>query len=158
LHSNLYPARRSLILVVSHMRTQVRFQTKLFKPLFAQSDQLENGRELAEWLCVSLPKEFNATAEFEDWGYRIYFGNPSISNRVTLCCGYVEKDQWSCFGDIHRSFTDKIFGRSVPTTLLEPVIRILDNLLASEPRFTDIEWFENDSRMREFKYGKRAFS
>ena len=131
------------------MRTQSRFRTSLFRPLGADDDQSENGRELAVWLCANLPAEMQPESFAEDWGYRIVFGSPALHSALTLCCGYVEEDQWSCFCDPERSGS---------ADGLEAVVRALDELLSNTPSITEVEWFENDARFQEFNHGPRAFS
>ncbi len=139
------------------MRTQSRFRTDIFKPLDADSEQSENGRELADWLCANLPAGMQPDSLDEDWGYRIIFGDPSLTHKVSVCCGYVENDQWSCFCEPHRSLKDRLLRRPLPHAEMERVIRAIDNLLANSPGVSDVEWFENDARLREFNHGPRAF-
>jgi hypothetical protein len=143
---------------VSPMRTQARFRTKSFTPLTEDSDQSENGRELAEWLCSHLPSDMQPDSMDEDWGYRIIFGDPDLNAKVSVCCGNVEDDQWSCFCEPYRSFTDKLLKRPLPHPEMERVIRAIDDLLSANPQFTGIEWFENDAKLQEFNHGPRAFS
>jgi hypothetical protein len=94
----------------------------------------------------------------EDWGYRIVFGSPALNSKVTLCCGHVEDDQWSCFCDPERSVTDRLLRRPLPLNEMEAVVRAVDELLSNTPSIIDVEWFENDARFQEFNHGSRAFS
>ena len=140
------------------MRTQARFRTTLFRPLSGDDDQSENGRELAEWLSARLPPEMQPDFAAEDWGHRIDLGAPDLRTKVSICCGYVEDDQWSCFCDPERSLTDKLFNRPLPLSEMGKVIRAIDEILFRTPEITDVEWFENDAKLREFNHGPRAFS
>jgi hypothetical protein len=130
----------------------------LFKPLSGQDEQAENGRELAEWLCSRLPSEMQPEPMEEDWGYRIDFESPSLRSKVSLCCGNVQNDLWSCFCEPYRSITDRLFRRPLPTAEMELVIRAVDQLLRDNPQFTEVEWFENDARLQEFNHAPTAFS
>jgi hypothetical protein len=125
--------------------------------LTGRDDQSENGRELAEWLCAQLPADMQPEAIWEDWGYMISFGSPSLQ-AVSLCCGNVENDQWTCFCEPHRSLFDRLLRRPLPIAEMERVIRAVDQLLRDNSQFTDVEWFENDAKLQEFNHGQTAFS
>lgn len=140
------------------MRTQARFQTDLFKPLTDDSDQLENGRQLADWLCANLPADMQPDSMDEDWGYRVIFGASELNAKVSVCCGHVEGNQWSCSCEPYRSLTDKLLQRPPPLLELDKVVRTIDSLLAGSSSIYDVEWFENDAKLREFNHGSRAFS
>jgi hypothetical protein len=140
------------------MRTQVRFRTTLFAPLTDESDQRENGRELAEWLRAQLPAAMQADAMDEDWGWRVRFGAGDLDGTLSVCCGHVEADQWSCACVEIRSFTDKLLRRPLPQAQMERVVRAIDALLDGNPAFTDVEWFANDARLRESDHAPRPFA
>lgn len=139
------------------MRTQCRFRSAIFKPLAAHANQALLGKELAEWLCAKLPHGFLPDLLDEDWGYRITFGDTSLNAKVTICCGSVEHDQWSFYCQPYRSFIDKLLGRPLPLSEMERVLRACDRLVAEEPGFSEVEWFETDRRFREVNHGSRAF-
>lgn len=140
------------------MRTQVRFRTTLFSPLSDDADQTELGREWAEWLCAALPLGMQVDSMDEDWGYRIIFGNPLLNARVSICCGYVGDDQWSCLCEPYRSFTDKLFKRPLPVAEMRTVVLAIDALLSDNPHFTDVEWFAVDAQLQEIDHAPRAFA
>jgi hypothetical protein len=140
------------------MRTQVRFRTSLFRQMDKHSEQSENGLELAQWLCSSLPARFMADTMDEDWGQRIVLGDPQLNARASLCCAWVEEDCWSCVAEPRRSLVESLLGRPLPIAELETVVRALDSLIAATPAFVEVEWFENDKRHREFNHAARAFA
>lgn len=140
------------------MRTQVRFRTSLFRPMDQHTEPSEDGLELARWLCSKLPARFMADPMDEDWGQRIILGDPLLNAKVSVCCGSVEEDRWSCFVEPRRSFVDSLLGRALPVAELETVVRALDSLIAATPAFVEVEWFENDKRHREFNHAARAFA
>ncbi len=140
------------------MRTQARFRTTLFATPTGGADQADNGRELASWLRKHLPADLRADTIDEDWGQRIVFGAPHLAAKVTLCCGHVEDDQWSCFCDPVRSFADRMLRRPLPQAEMEAVIRAIDALLAGNPDFTEVEWFANDAKLREIDHAPRPFA
>ena len=140
------------------MRTQVRFRTALFAPLTDDSDQRESGRELTQWLCAQLPAAMQADAMDEDWGWRVLFGASDLHATVSVGCGHVEADQWSCACEPHRSPTDKLLRRPLPQAQMERVVRAIDALLDGNPDFTDIEWFAQDARLRECDHAPRPFA
>jgi len=140
------------------MRTQVRFRAALFRPMDQHTEQSENGLELARWLCANLPERFIADHMDEDWGQRIILGDPLLNAKVSVCCGSVEEDCWSCSVEPTRSLVDSLLGRPLPTAELETVVRALDSLIAATPAFVEVEWFENDKRHREFNHAARAFA
>lgn len=152
-----YPAGSAGYITLAVMRTQARFRTDIFRPLNGNSDQAENGLELATWLCEKLPPEFLADHMAEDWGHRVILGHPSLNTKVSICCGWVDRDQWSFCVDSYRSFFDSLFNRPQPVAGLESVVRVLDALVAATPSFVDVEWFENDKKLQEFNHGPRAF-
>jgi len=82
----------------------------------------------------------------EDWGHRVDFGSPDLS-KLSLCCGHVQDDQWSCFCDPERPVTSE----------LERVVRAVDELFSRTPEITEVEWFENDAKLREFNHAPRPF-
>lgn len=94
----------------------------------------------------------------EDWGHRIIFDDPQLNHKVSVCCGHVGGNQWSCICDPYRSFSDKLFRRPLPLVEMRRVILAIEALLAKSPEFFDVEWFENDARLREFNHGPRALS
>ena len=140
------------------MRTQARFRTTLFPTPADGADPADNGPALARWLCANLPAEWRADALDEDWGQRIVFGAPHLAARVTVCCGHVEDDQWSCFCDPVRSFSDRLLRRPPPEAEMEAVIRAIDALLADDSTFTEVEWFANDAKLREVDHAPRPFA
>ena len=139
------------------MRTQARFRTKLFATPSDGADQADNGRELALWLCANLPAALHADATDEDWGQRIVFGAPHLNAKVSVCCGHVEDDQWSCFCEPYRSVSDRLLRSPLPLIEMETVIRAIDALLTDNPDFTDVEWFANDAKLREIDHASRPF-
>lgn len=140
------------------MRTQVRFRTSLFRPMDQDSSPSENGLELAKWLCANLPARFGADYMDEDWGQRIVLGDPLLNAKVSLGCAWVENDQWSCVAEPSRSFVDALLRRPLPAAELETVVRALDALIAATPALVEVEWFENDRRLREHGHAPRAFA
>ncbi|MFZ6712849.1 hypothetical protein [Undibacterium sp. TC9W] len=137
------------------MRDQVRFTTSLFQPPLEQS---ENGAALANWLCAKLPASFEAACMEEDWGYLIEFASPRLhTSKIIVGCSHVEEQQWSIAIMHERSFFDKILKRPVPVAELREIIAAIDEVVAEEAAFSEIEWFENDASMQESNYGVRAF-
>jgi hypothetical protein len=129
------------------MRTQARFRTSLFPIPAPDADQAENGRALADFLRAILPFELRADAMAEDWGQRLVFHDPALAS-VTVACGHVEDDQWSCACD--ASPRDEAARHRV--------VAALDAALAASPAITDLEWFANDARHQEVNHAPRAFA
>lgn len=94
----------------------------------------------------------------EDWGYLIEFASPRLSpHKIIVGCSHVEGQQWSIAIMHERSFFDKILKRPVPVAELREIIAAIDEVVAEEVAFSEIEWFENDASMQESNYGARAF-
>ena len=134
-------------------RTQVRFCTNLFAP---KDTPGESAKELAKWLCNKLPNSFGADYFEEDWGCMIELTNHDLQG-VDISCGHVESNQWSISCDARYSFLDRLFKKTYPKDQLEKIVKVIDSSVEEESDFYDVEWFENDNRLREFNYGKRAF-
>ncbi|MGH8029664.1 MAG: hypothetical protein ACREO3_07000 [Arenimonas sp.] len=136
------------------MRTQARFRTTLFTPLGNDDDQRENGRELAQWLCANLPADLRPDAMAEGWGHRIDFGDPRLGNTIFVGCGHVEGDEWSCYCEPEPNRVE----RTAPVAEMVRVIGAIDALLAKTTAISDVQWFQNDAREREFNHAPRAFA
>jgi hypothetical protein len=138
------------------MRTHVRFRSELFRPLKPEDQQVNPGvygEELAKWVRDRIGAHgLDAQDHFgEDWGWMVVFGRDFPG---WIGCANVtgEDDQWLCFCQVHRSLTDRLLGRPVPTESLHKTITALPSTLASEPRISDFEWFSTDSRGGEYDH------
>ena len=137
------------------MRTNVRFKTKKFEPP-ADTNEPFSGTELADWLIQVFEEPYHLDYLDEDYYCILFLGAP-IEKKLIGGCGYVENNTWQIFMQLKPSFMDKLFKKPLPTELHKNFIQALDEELQSNEEFFDIEWYEEDSKLQEHNYGKRAF-
>ncbi len=129
------------------MKTQVAFRSKKFPPYEGEEEQINPGlwgRRLAEYLVEKLAGLGIETHEIvpEDWGW--YVSIKSDDSRVALCCGHQDgaDDEFVCFTHPARPIVRKLFRRVDVTAELTRLVAALEEILASDPDITAIEWTE----------------
>ncbi len=142
------------------MRTYVRFKSSLFKPIKPEEEQVNPyvyGEELAQWIFKNIGKHGPQAKDFfgEDWGWMVVFGS---KYPAWIGCGnvYGSDNEWLCFCEPVRSFTDRILRRPLPKEL-SALVMALDKLIRSEPGISDVEWLMMDKRGRESDHGNKPF-
>ncbi|WP_126167485.1 hypothetical protein [Shewanella khirikhana] len=136
------------------MRTNVRFRTEKFK--LPQNDgEPFPSTELAGWLVERFREEFNLDYLDEDYYCLLFVGDP-VEAKLEGACGYVEGNIWQISMHLKPSFIDRLLKRALPHDVHRNFLISLDEFLQSDPEITDIEWYEEDSRLREFNHGTHA--
>lgn len=124
--------------------TAVTFRSDRFRPILPDDSQVNPGRygaELAFWLCTELARHGVVTSypNYEDWGWFIEYITPN-EDEFWLCCGNVDgsDDQWHCY---LQTKSKGLFGGGKPRVeAAEPMLSVLDKVLAEEPSVQGIEW------------------
>ena len=137
------------------MRTNVRFRTNKFKRPSDNEDEFA-GEELAKWLLEKMPPEFNLDYLDDHYHCLLFVGKPA-EKYLEGACGHVDENQWLVYMHVKRSLLSKLLKRPLPYELHKRFIRALDHLIQQEPEFSEVEWFEEDSRHQEINFGSRAF-
>lgn len=138
------------------MRTHVRFRSSLFSPRKPEGQQANPGvygEELAQWVHERIGAFGLAALDHfaEDWGWMVVFGRDFPA---WIGCSNVggERDQWLCFCEVHRGFSDRLLRRPAPVAEQERTIAALAALIASEPQITDVEWFSVEKSGQELDH------
>lgn len=137
------------------MRTNVRFRTTLFSPQPVSGEPF-SGISLAEWLFDNFSDSFQLDYLDGDFSCALFLGNP-VEKKLIGACGHVENDLWQVFMKVKPSFSDKLLNRKVNIAIHEEFILALDNELKENQDIFDIEWYEENSRMKELNHAETAF-
>ncbi|AUD77742.1 hypothetical protein CW740_00220 [Kangiella profundi] len=120
------------------------------------ADAAEKAAALAEWLVERLDNSLRLDYIEEFYFSRLLIGQP-FDKRLAGACGNVEDDTWLVFMVQQPSLLDRIFRRSMPVELHEQFITALHQEFSKNPEILDVEWYEEDSKLREFNHAARPF-
>ena len=127
------------------METLVRFRSAKFPAYEGEQERINPGvwgRRLAEYLVKHLVRAGVECHEIiaEDWGYYVPVTVDGL--RLGVCCGhqYGDDDEFLCFTDPDRPIFRRWFKKVDAGEQLGRLVRVLDQILASDPEITGVEW------------------